>query len=638
MTKQPQEQASSWTYRAFISYSHKDKATAKWLHSSLEKYRLPKNLVGKQTPLCKVPARLTPIFRDQDELPASGSLGLELKDALTKSLFLIVICSPAAAQSKWVNEEIRQFKTAHGDKRVLALIVAGEPNAVSPEQDCFAPALKYIVNAKGEITDQLSEPIAADIRKQADGKRLAKLKLISGLTGLKLDDLVQRDATRRMRTLIQISAASFTASVFAIALAIYANDRRIDANTQRVIAEQEAANTLAVSDFLVDLFASANSSQQNPNDITARSILDTGAKRITAELKGQPLVQSRLSGTIALAFNNLGLFDEAIHVVDSTAAVSGIALAKAYQIKAEALFRKGDFTRALEVLQYAQDLSTLEAPHKYGKDDLETRATIARIQGNIHYELGQHQQALLAYSRALDVLESMQEIDKLAVARVLQTRALLLSDMGQLELAIEDLNNALKMASDSVDSTNIIIGSISLAQAQVNYLSGDLTLAKEQINVATANMARLLDSDNPFLADAISMKGQILHALGDLEEADAALTEAVAIYTKAYGGRHHLSGIAEVYLALIAGDRKDLAASLAHFDEAKLHYDEGYGQLHANHGDLLVNRASVLASMGELERAKVDCAEGMVILNDTLGVDAAFTQQLQAVCDDIYVK
>jgi len=44
----------------------------------------------------------------------------------------------------------------------------------------------------------------------------------------------------------------------------------------------------------------------------------------------------------------------------------------------------------------------------------------------------------------------------------------------------------------------------------------------------------------------------------------------------------------------------------------------------------------VLASLGETTRAKQDCEDGMRILNTTLGVEAAFTQQLQAVCDDIY--
>jgi serine/threonine-protein kinase len=438
-----------------------------------------------------------------------------------------------------------------------------------------------------------------------------------------------------MRTFAQISAASFLAAVFAVGLAVYANDRRLDANIQREIAEQEAANARAASDFLVNSFASANSAQENPNDITARSILERGSQRIATELESQPLVQSRLSATIALAFNNLGLFDEAIEVVDSIAAMSGVELTSAFLIKAEALFRKGELDAAMKVANYTQKLSEREPFARYANNASKVAYDIARIQAFIYYQQGKQDASLKAFGIALQELERMPTLDKERTAKLLQSRALLLSDMGDFAAANLDLKKAKSMALASVGNKDILVGQISLAQAQVNFLSWNLEPALEQIDFAISNMQRILEKDNPSLADAFSMKGQILHAMGELNDAQSALTEAVKIYTQAYGGRHYLSGIAEVYLGLIAGDREDLSASLAHFEEAKLHYDAGYGEIHANHGDLLVNRATVLASAGEMDRANLDCAEGMRILKATLGEKSAFTQQLQAVCDDL---
>jgi tetratricopeptide (TPR) repeat protein len=622
-------------YRAFISYSHKDKATATWLHTQLERFTVPKKLIGTLTSLGTVPKRRTPIFRDQDELPASGNLGAELEDALSRSLFLIVICSPASAQSKWVNQEIIRFKMLHGSDKVLALIQEGEPNAELAERECFPPALKFDVSPDGTITDNLCEPIAADLRTHGDGKRLSLLKLISGLTAVQLDDLVQREAARRMRALVQISVASVLAAVFAVGLALYANDRRIDANMQRNIAEQEAANARAVSDFLVKSFAAASSVQDNPNTITARTILDRGAKRIGVELKTQPLIQGRLSATIAMAFTNLGLFDQAIDVVDSTAALSGVEFTRAALVKADALLGKGDLKAAMEAVEYAQGLFEKESYARYADYAAEIRFYIADIQARINYMLGQHDEGLAAYARAIQALESLPKTRNLEMARVLMQRALLLSDIGDMRAASSDLEKAEQLALDSVGSKDILVARIALAQAQVNFLSWELDPALEQIGFAITNMQRILESDNPTLADAISMKGQILHALGELDEAEKALTEAVEVYTQAYKGRHYLSGIAEVYLGLVAGDKKDLSASLAHFAEAKLHYDESYGEIHANHGDLLVNQATVLAALGEKERANQDCEAGMQILEDTLGKESGFTKQLQTVCDDI---
>ena len=116
-------------YWAFISYSHTDKRWAKWLHRRLESYRLPAKLVrhaGAEEPL---PRRISPIFRDQDELPTSSDLGEAITRALESSRHLIVICSPRSAKSHWVNEEILTFKRIGRADRIHLFIVEGEPKA-----------------------------------------------------------------------------------------------------------------------------------------------------------------------------------------------------------------------------------------------------------------------------------------------------------------------------------------------------------------------------------------------------------------------------------------------------------------------------------------------------------------------------
>ena len=120
----------SRAYRAFISCcAGRDKAVASRLHRAVESYRVPAKLVGATTAVGQVPRRLTPVFRDRDELPASADLGGELSAALRSSMFLIVICTPASAKSHWVDQEVLQFKRLHGDGRVLAAIAGGMPYA-----------------------------------------------------------------------------------------------------------------------------------------------------------------------------------------------------------------------------------------------------------------------------------------------------------------------------------------------------------------------------------------------------------------------------------------------------------------------------------------------------------------------------
>ena len=201
-------------YWAFLSYSHQDTKVCEWLRQSLEGFRVPHRLIGRDTREGKIPVRLFPIFRDRDELPGSSELGKNLTEALLQSRYLIVICSPSAARSRWVNEEIRQFKMMGGEGRILALIVDGEPNAADKPNsgllECFPESLKYRVDASGNLTSQRVEPIAADIRRGQESKSTALLRLIAGLLGVPFDELRQRDRERSRRTVAIRAVLVFT--------------------------------------------------------------------------------------------------------------------------------------------------------------------------------------------------------------------------------------------------------------------------------------------------------------------------------------------------------------------------------------------------------------------------------------------
>ena len=151
--------------------------------------------------------------------------------ALRDAMFLIVACSPASAKSKWVGEEILAFKRMHGESRVLALIVDGEPyDSERPgggDLECFPRPLRYKLGPDGALSDVPAEPIAADMRADKDGKRLAKLKLIAGLVGVRLDDIAQRENQRRVQRLTILASASFAGMILAGGLALYANAQRI---------------------------------------------------------------------------------------------------------------------------------------------------------------------------------------------------------------------------------------------------------------------------------------------------------------------------------------------------------------------------------------------------------------------------
>ena len=235
-------QVGDYKYKAFISYSHTDRKWARWLHRRLETYPIPKNIIGNVTSAGPIPKRLKPIFRDREELSASNNLGEKIEAALASSQSLIIICSPAAAKSKWVNQEILTFKRNNRDAQLFSVIVEGEPYASGmpgreEEEECFPPALRYEVNQDGSLSDVPAEPLAADLRPHADGKRLGFLKLLSGMVGVGLDEVVQRDMKRSRKRMMAITSGSLATVLAMGTLTGFALDARQEAEQRRNDAE-----------------------------------------------------------------------------------------------------------------------------------------------------------------------------------------------------------------------------------------------------------------------------------------------------------------------------------------------------------------------------------------------------------------
>lgn len=172
-----------YKYYAFISYNREDEEWARWIQYEFEHYHLPSILNGRDD----LPKEFRPIFRDIDELSA-GNLPKQIYDALFMSRFLIVICSPNAAKSKWVNKEIHDFieigklKGINNIDNIFPFIVDGIPHAKSPKDESFPLILKDL-NPK-------DERIGGNVRES--GRDMAFVKVLAGTLKISFDLLWNR--------------------------------------------------------------------------------------------------------------------------------------------------------------------------------------------------------------------------------------------------------------------------------------------------------------------------------------------------------------------------------------------------------------------------------------------------------------
>ncbi|HEY6048063.1 MAG TPA: toll/interleukin-1 receptor domain-containing protein [Sphingomicrobium sp.] len=296
-------------YYAFLSYSHKDKELADWLHRELEKYRVPRALHGRLTANGVVPKRLTPIFRDEHDLAAAGDLGGQIKATLAASQFLVVLCSPTAAVSRWTNAEVEWFKHSRPEGCALAAIASGEPFASEmpgrEDEECFPPALRQKYDRRGRPTGRRAEPLAADLRGPPEARRLGFLKLVAGMLGVGLDELVQRETTRRNRRLAWLAAASLGGMAVTSTLAVTAIQARDSAREQRREAEGLVAFMLGdLKDKLEPI------GRLDALDGVGSRVLAYFSKQDTSELSDAALTQrSKALSLMAEVANARGDFD-----------------------------------------------------------------------------------------------------------------------------------------------------------------------------------------------------------------------------------------------------------------------------------------------------------------------------------------
>lgn len=232
------ESSTNHKHDAFISYSRKNESFAGKLEDALEKYKPPKGL--------DLPQRYLNVFRDNADFTA-GEYHQRLERHLQTSAKLIVICSPEARASHFVNDEIRRFANIAGVDNIIPVLFRGIPNneAKKDQEDemAFPPALCELMEMPLAVNYLGFDPKNDKVNKGAfvDSWHM----LLSNVYDVSRGEIEQREKKRRQRarrTAYSLLTGSIAVLSVLLIFALVSRSQAIDA---RQYAEEQRNQAIA---------------------------------------------------------------------------------------------------------------------------------------------------------------------------------------------------------------------------------------------------------------------------------------------------------------------------------------------------------------------------------------------------------
>jgi serine/threonine protein kinase/uncharacterized protein (DUF2267 family) len=365
-----------------------------------------------------------------------------------------------------------------------------------------------------------AEALAADVRRYLDGLPV----LAHG------DALSYRARKFLRRHRIGVSAAVLIALTLAGGL--------VATETQMRRAQREADQSRAVQEFLVSVFSASSPETAKGRPPTARELLDRGAARIDSELKGQPEIRARLQRILARIYGQLGEYESAIPMLESSLAVArqttgdAIEEADVLDLLALMVYQKSDFKQASILGAKALEVSRRAS----GPESLQT-ARIANDVAWIRRRIGEYDEAERLRRFTLDVYRRRLGAEAPETVAVENDLGVLLADIGRfpeaerLERSVLDATRR-RLGDEHPDTLN---AAYQLSRVLVEF--GKPDEAARLLRGTIPVQKRVLGERHDRVATALRMLAWALDDLGQYDEAARDANEALAIQTTSLGPR-----------------------------------------------------------------------------------------------------
>ncbi|MEM6454431.1 MAG: tetratricopeptide repeat protein [Acidobacteriota bacterium] len=381
-------------------------------------------------------------------------------------------------------------------------------------------------------------------------------------------------------------------------------------------ANREAANALAVSRFLVDLFQTTDPTQASGIDVSAREILRNGIEKIE-QFENRPLIQARLLSAIGEVYMRLGqpaeatpLLERALDIRRSMPLVDPREMGDSFEDLAGLYRLQGRYAEAST--HYARALSTLES--RLGETNDEVAYCLRGYAVNEWYR-GHYVQSARLFERALSIWRALYTERHPEVLASLQSLAHLNVELGNYDEAEALYLDVIAVREAMLPHDHPDLAWTFNSLGFLHWHQGRYDDAEVRLQRARVIWESALGADHPRIA-------WVLHHLArnrlarddDVAAATAMMERALSLVTDRYQEGFCLIGLADLYAR---ADRLDEAGAL--LTRAEMRWADALGPGHPQQPWRLRATGRLALMRGRLDDAEALYREALALADVTLG-------------------
>ena len=428
--------------------------------------------------------------------------------------------------------------------------------------------------------------------------------------GYQLDKFI-----RRNRRAVSVGAAVFAV---VIGMAVFFTMRLAKA---RNTALEEAARTQRIQRFMMNLFQGGDESVGPSGELRVITLLERGVQEART-LSSEPKVQAELYHTLGTIYDQLGKFDQADTLLNSSLderkKIFGADSAEVADTMVALVQLRVDQARFDEAEQLARQALDMTKRHLQSSNPAVGKATAA---------LGRALSNRGSYEKAIQVLDQ--------AARQQSAPSGLPADLAE---TLTDLANA-NFYAGHLDISNSLNQRVLIMDRQL-YGDRHPNVAEDLINLGAIQtewghyaeterdywqaldiIQNFYGKDHPETASVMTVLGRSLVAQGKYDEAADMLRESLGIQERVYGPVHPRVASALGELGKVAMQQGKLDEAEADFRRQSDIYRSVYNGKHYYIGAALVNLGGVYMERKQYSRAEQNFRQALQMYAQTLPPD-----------------